>query len=59
MDKEKYDHLKTLKVLKEKIMPKVEECKHFWQLGIVPSGEPDLKKLIWYCQRCRKIEDYE
>lgn len=52
MNKEKFEQLKNLKEIKKKIF--LEECQHFWVLFTV-SPKENIR--IWYCSKCRKIEN--
>lgn len=49
MNKDKYDQLKTMREIKNIIVP--PECVHIWRLL------PD--KSLWYCVKCRKIEEFK
>jgi hypothetical protein len=62
MDTNEFENLKKLKriVKGENIKEAVEECKHWWHLATVEVPNiPQVYKRIWYCQKCRKIEDFE
>ena len=53
MDTNKYEQLKTLKKIKGLITNEPEQHDHIWRLCF--SGE----KYIWYCVKCRKIEEFK
>ena len=62
MDINEFETLKKLKriVKGENIKDTIDECKHWWRLETIEVPNlPGIYKRIFFCQKCRKIEDFE